>query len=299
MAPGRVSCCRFLSPHLHEDYDLPKSCPFVRIPGSTGDAPPPHRLFRIDVTGENQCREFPLPPGSSQLSMRTCALVSWRRQPAASEAGIDRELAELVGLEILRNELDPAAWSRALAATDGVRQDALAEYTRIRIRQLSADRPARASVFAGRHLKRRSVRSVQDILERSNRGDRLNLPKPKLSLAALVILMLGITASTVCLVKWFEPFVPVQLRTWLPLWGPLAGVSAVLGALLARSLLPKFTVRHDWNTWVAIVGVTACSASLYLGSKLVVLDPPELIRELILEGEDDVRESRDQEIALD
>lgn len=214
--------------------------------------------------------------------MRLFTLSLRAQRSADPEARATRELVELVRLEIFRNELEPALWSAALAVTGGTRENALAEYARLRVRQLSIERPPASRVFEGRLLKAgRRIRSVRDLLELMNRGGRHNLPKPKLSIAGLALLMSGTTACAICAVQLFAPPALGHFEGPLFLFAPLAGLVAVLAALVSRAVLPKVRVRYDWNHWVAIAGIIACLGSLYLGSKLVVSESPGAILELI------------------
>lgn len=213
--------------------------------------------------------------------MRLFALVPRAPQSPDPEALANRELVELVSLEIFRNELEPALWSAALAVTGGSREAALTEYARLRVRQLAIERPPASRVFEGRLLKTgRRIRSAQDLLALMNRGGCNNLPKPKLSIPWLALLMTGTTASAVCASQLLAPGTLDYLKSTL-LFPPLAGLVAVLAALASRAVLPKARVRHDWNDWVAIAGLIACLASLGLGSKLVISRSPELILQLL------------------
>jgi hypothetical protein len=218
--------------------------------------------------------------------MRLFALVPRAQRNPDPEVQANRELVELVSLEIFRNELEPVLWSTAIAAVGADRQAALAEYARLRVRQLSIERPPSSRVFEGRLLKSgRRIRSVQDLLSLMNRGGRNNLPKPKLSVAWLALLMFGTTASSVCAMQLLDARTPGRLEDSLLLLSPLAGLAAVIVALLSRACLPKVRVRHDWNNWVAIAGVIACLGSLCLGSKLIVSKSPELIRHLLSDSD--------------
>ena len=213
--------------------------------------------------------------------MRLFALASRTPQGPDPEAQANRELVELVSLEIFRNELEPVLWSAAIAVGGSDRQASLAEYARLRVRQLSIERPPASRMFEGRLLKSgRRIRSVQDLLSLMNRGGSNNLPKPKLTVAWLVLLMIGTTASSVCAMQLLEQRAPDRLEDML-LLSPLAGLVAALAALVSRAFLPKVRVRQDWNNWVAIAGVIACLGSLCLGSKLIVSKSPELIRQLL------------------
>jgi hypothetical protein len=214
--------------------------------------------------------------------MRLFSLVPRAQRGPDPEEQANRELIELVRLEIFRNELEPVLWSSALSASGGVREAALAEYARLRVRQLSRERPPASRIFEGRLLKAgRRIRSVQDLLVLMNRGDRDNLPKPKLSITGLALLMIGTTASTVCAAPLLGPLSPDRLDGTLLLVAPLAGLVAVFAALFSRAILPKVRVRHDWNNWVVIAGLVTCAGSLCIGSRLIISESPDLILQLL------------------
>ena len=216
--------------------------------------------------------------------MKTFTLAAAVHKLVAPEIQLDREIAERVGQEILRDQLEPGAWATALAASGGEKQDALAVYARIRIRKLSTERrtrQAKSRSFEARRLTTcLGIKTVQDLLDRSNRGGRLNFLRPKLSLTWLLILMIGSTGSMACLIRLLEPFMPDRFEKPALLAAPVLGIAAVGIALLSRALLPKNWVMQGWNTGLAFVGSMACFGSLYLGAKLVARTPPAAIQEM-------------------
>ncbi len=200
------------------------------------------------------------------------------------DAEIDPEIAELVGQEILRDRLEPAAWARALAASGGRKQDALASYARIRMQQVAARRRlrrAKSQSFEARRLTTcLGIKTVQDLLQRSNRGGQLNLLKPRLSYVWLAILMLGSSGSIASLGRLMGRFLPEAVGTWLPGIALLCGIVAVAAVLGLRALLPKRWVMLGWNTGLAMVCTLACFGSLALGAKLIARTSPEVIQKL-------------------
>ena len=102
--------------------------------------------------------------------MKTFTLAAAVHKLVAPEIQLDREIAERVGQEILRDQLEPGAWATALAASGGEKQDALAVYARIRIRKLSAERrtrQAKSRSFEARRLTTcLGIKTVQDLLDR-------------------------------------------------------------------------------------------------------------------------------------
>jgi len=204
------------------------------------------------------------------------------------DAEIDPEIAEQVGQEILRQRLEPAAWARALAASGGKKQDALASYARIRMQQVAAHRRlrrAKSQSFEARRLTTcLGIKTVQDLLQRSNRGGQLNLLKPQLSYIWLGILMLGCSGSVASLGRLLGGFLPESISSWLPGIALFSGIIAVGGVLCLRAMLPKRWVMLGWNTGLALVCTMACFGSLAFGAKLIARTPPDVIRKLTAGG---------------
>jgi len=200
------------------------------------------------------------------------------------DAEIDPEIAELVGQEILRERLQPAAWARALAAGGGRKQEALATYARIRMEQVASTRRLRrekSRSFEARRLTTcLGIKTVQDLLRRSNRGGQLNLLKPRLSYVWLAILMLGCAGSIASLGRLMGHFLPESVGAWLPGLALLCGIAAVAVVLGLRVLLPKRWVMLGWNTGLAFLCSLACFGSLALGAKLIAHTSPDVIRKL-------------------
>lgn len=201
-----------------------------------------------------------------------------------SEQPVDPEIAERVGQEIIQNRLEPAAWATALAASGGKRQDALAAYARIRMQQISAQRRMRrekAKSFEARRLTTcLGIKTVQDLLQRSNRGGQLNLIKPRLSMVWLAILLVGSAGAAASVGRLLGDLVPDRLEPWVPLMALFCGISTVGGVLLLRALLPKRWVMLGWNTGITTVCTLACFASLCFGAKLIARTSPDVIRKL-------------------
>ena len=58
--------------------------------------------------------------------------------PALREqTGVSSAVLKQVGMEVLRQDLEPAAWARALVAGSGTRDDTLSHYARIRVKVLT------------------------------------------------------------------------------------------------------------------------------------------------------------------
>lgn len=197
---------------------------------------------------------------------------------------VDPEVAERVGQEIIQNRLEPGAWATALAASGGKRQDALASYARIRMQQISAQRRMRrdkAQSFEARRLTTcLGIKTVRDLLERSNRGGQLNLVKPRLSVVWLGILMVGSAGTVASVGRLLGDLVPDRLEKWIPVMALLCGMFAVGGVLVLRAFLPKRWVMLGWNTGFTAVCSLACFASLCFGAKLIAHTSPEIIRKI-------------------
>lgn len=205
-----------------------------------------------------------------------------RLNPDDSE--IDPEIAEWVGQEILADRLEPAAWARALAISIGSREDALAAYARIRMRQLTSRRLMRRSKSLAFEARRTTnclgVKTVKDLLARSNRGGQSNLLKPRLSYVWLVILMLGCAGSVASLGRLQAGMLPDGVGAWLPGISLACGIGIVVAVLGLRMWLPKRWVMLGWNTGVMAACSLACFGSLWLGAKLIARTSPEVLRAL-------------------
>lgn len=201
-----------------------------------------------------------------------------------SERPVDPEIAERVGQEIIQNRLEPGAWATALAASGGKRQDALAAYARIRMQQISAQRRLRrdkAQSFEARRLTTcLGIKTVQDLLQRSNRGGQLNLIKPRLSVIWLGILLVGSAGAAASVGRLLGDLVPDRLERWIPAMALLCGMIAVGGVLMLRALLPKRWVMLGWNTGFTTLCSLACFASLCFGAKLIARTSPEVIQKI-------------------
>jgi hypothetical protein len=200
------------------------------------------------------------------------------------ERPVDPEIAERVGQEIIQNRLEPGAWATALASSGGKRQDALAAYARIRMQQVGAQRRLRhdkATSFEARRLTTcLGIKTVQDLLQRSNRGGQLNLIKPRISMVWLGILMVGSAGAAASVGRLLGDMVPDRLEPWIPVIALVCGMAAVAGVLLLRAMLPKRWVLLGWNTGFTAVCSLACFASLCFGAKLISRTSPEVIQKI-------------------
>ena len=217
--------------------------------------------------------------------MKTVTLRAAVHKLVSPQGDLDREIAERVGQEILSNTLEPGAWATALAVSGGKKQDALAVYARLRIQHLSVARKSHHAKFQSFEARRLNtclgIKTVQDLLNRSNRGGRLNLVRPKLSVTWLMILMVGSTGSVACLARLLANVMPGRLEHWLLMSAPLLGVAVVLAALISRMLLPKAWVMQGWNTGLCLAGTIACFGSLFFGAKVVARTPPAVMDQLV------------------
>lgn len=204
----------------------------------------------------------------------------------ADQAGarMDPEIAEQVGQEILKNRLEPAAWANALAVSGGKRQDALAAYARIRLQQLASRnrmRRAKARSFEARRLNTcLGIKTVQDLLDRSNRGGQLNLAKPRLSLVWLGIFFVGSAGTIASLGRLLGESLPDRLERWIPVIALMGGSMAVAGTLVLRATLPKRWVMLGWNLGMTAACTTVCFGSLCFGAKLIAKTSPDVIQQI-------------------
>ncbi|WP_193211735.1 hypothetical protein [Luteolibacter marinus] len=216
--------------------------------------------------------------------MRLFAVTLPAKRPAPTSRAIDPEIAEQVGQEILKNELEPAAWANALAVSGGRRQEALAAYARIRMQQVASrnrQRRAKAKSFEARRLTTcLGVKTVQDLLQRSNRGGQLNLAKPRLSFIWLAILLLGSAGTIASAGRLFGEFIPDRIERLIPAVALICGFITVGGVLLLRVVLPKRWVMLGWNLGLASACSLACFGSLCFGAKLIAHTSPEVIQRI-------------------
>jgi hypothetical protein len=220
--------------------------------------------------------------------MRSAADFRPIEPPVASDRAVSPAIAEQVGQEIIQNKLEPGAWATALAAGGGRHQEALAAYARIRMQQVSAQsrlRRAKALSLEARRLNTcLGIKTVQDLLKRSNRGGQLNLIKPRLSVVWLAILLVGSAGSVASIGRLLGDVVPDRLERWVPAMALLCGLAAVAGVLmlraLLRALLPKRWVMLGWNTALTTTCTLVCFGSLCFGAKLIARTSPEVIQKI-------------------
>ena len=195
-----------------------------------------------------------------------------------SDPTIDPEVAKQVGQEILENRLDPGTWAQALSASGGERQEALAAYARIRIQQVSARRRLRHSKvksFEFRRVKKCfGVKTVHDLLQRSNPGKQLNFLKPQLSIISLMTLGIGSAGCVGAAGRLLGARLPEELAVFLPFVAVMCGLAAITVAVSLRYILPKRWIMLGWNTGMQLACMAACFASLLFGVKLIAHAPP-------------------------
>lgn len=193
-----------------------------------------------------------------------------------------REVAEQVGREILESRLDPGAWATALAEAKGRKQEALAAYTRIRVKQLtkvhrmqkvknrSFESRRIAKCMGDNETREAIARTIQDMLHNSRRsGSTKNYFKPRVSFLWLMLLFIGTAGSVASLCRMLVPRFPEYFNHPPVLIAALAGVATVWGALVLRYFLPKRWVMLGWNTGIVVTCNLVCLCSLFLGTKLI------------------------------
>ena len=168
--------------------------------------------------------------------MRSTAANRPIEKLVACDRPVDPAIAEQVGQEIIQNQLEPGAWANALAASGGKRQEALAAYARIRMQQVTAQsrvRRAKAQSLEARRLTTcLGIKTVQDLLNRSNRGGQLNLIKPRLSVVWLFILLVGSAGTVASTGRLLGDMLPDRFERWIPVAALICGTSAVAGVRL-------------------------------------------------------------------
>jgi hypothetical protein len=191
------------------------------------------------------------------------------------------EVAEQVGREILESKLEPGAWATALYECGGKRQEAIAQYARIRVRQLTKQRRirlAKVRSFESRRLahcmgdqatRELLAKTIQEMLHSNKRGQPLNFLKPRLSMLWLFILFVGTAGMVASLGRLIGSHLPESLANPLIPISLIAGVASVSGAMLLRHLLPKRWIMLGWNTGLVAVCNVVCLGSLCFGAKVI------------------------------
>ena len=191
---------------------------------------------------------------------------------------VDPDVAKQVGREILENRLDPGTWAQALSSSGGERQEALAAYARIRIQQVTTRRRLRNSKVKSFEFRRVTkcfgVKTVHDLLQRSNPGKQLNFLKPRLSLFSLMTLGIGAAGCVAAAGRLLEPSLPEKLTALLPVVALVCGLAAVTAVISLRFILPKRWIMLGWNAGMQFACMVACFASLLFGVKLIAHAPP-------------------------
>ncbi|RYD20463.1 MAG: hypothetical protein EOP88_14970 [Verrucomicrobiaceae bacterium] len=191
------------------------------------------------------------------------------------------EVAEQVGREILESRLEPGAWATALYECDGKRQDALAVYTRLRVRQLTKQRRvrlAKVSNFEARRLAicmgdqatRDSIaRTVQEMLGHGGTRKAKNFAKPRMSLVWMSILFFGTAGTVASFGRLFSHLLPESITSPLTMVALLAGVGVVWSAMVLRYYLPKRWIMLGWNSGLVVTCNLLCLCSVLLGTKVI------------------------------
>lgn len=191
------------------------------------------------------------------------------------------EVAERVGREILESSLEPGAWATALYECRGRREDALAVYTRLRVRILMKQRRlrlAKVNMLESRRLmicmgdqeaRDAIARTVQEVLGNPTREKSSNFVKPKLSFIWMSVLFFGSAGTASSLGRLFSHLLPDPIRNPLSLVALLVGVVAVWTALALRHYLPKRWIMLGWNSCLVYTCSILCLTSLLLGVKVI------------------------------
>jgi hypothetical protein len=211
-------------------------------------------------------------PGTSKSSK---AGTDPKTPPAAAE------VADQVGREILESRLDPGVWATALSQCDGRRQEAMALYTRLRIRQLTklhrlqrvknrSFETRRIAKCMGDNETRASLaKTIQEMLHETRAGKSQNFVRPKVSVVWLTILFIGTSGTVASLGRLFAAEFPEAFAHPLTLVALLSGVGTVWCALVLRYFLPKRWIMLGWNTGLVVACNVVCLSSLFLGTKVI------------------------------
>jgi hypothetical protein len=199
------------------------------------------------------------------------SLIVGKFLPLNPTAGAD--IAKQVGQEILENRLEPGTWATALSESGGNRQEALSAYARTRIQQLTTHRrltTTKVKSFESRRVFQCfGVKTVQDLLQRSNSGESLNFLKPRLSVLSLLTLWIGFSGCVGSAGRLFSKFLPDSLQASLPAVALLSGGVIVALAMTLRFTIPKRCLMLGWNSGLLMACTVVCFGSLLGGVKLI------------------------------
>lgn len=213
--------------------------------------------------------------------MKSQPSISVKKEADAKKLVTVNEVAEQVGREILESRLDPGAWATALYECGGDRQEALALYARLRVRQLTVKRRVRLAKVRSLETRRLEkcmgdqdtrawiARTIQDMLHSDKRGQTLNFMKPRLSFVWLFVLFIGAAGTTSCLGRLFSSVIPVRLAGMVTPAALCAGMAAVTGVVILRYFLPKRWIMLGWNSGLVLACNVVCLSSLFLGTKVI------------------------------
>lgn len=191
------------------------------------------------------------------------------------------EVAEQVGLEILKSQLEPGTWAIALYECEGNRHEALALYTKLRIRSLTKQRRFRLAKVRslesrrllhcmGDQTTREAIaRTIHELLGHPTRGNPKNFLRPKSSLMWLAVLFFGMSGTVASLGRLYDGLLPEVLANLLTLVALLAGVAAVWTAVVIRHLMPRRWMMLGWKAGLVVSCNVLCLCSLFLGAKVI------------------------------
>jgi len=193
------------------------------------------------------------------------------------EDPVPEAISKRVGEEVLTRNFEPGVWAQALAAVSGGRDEALAEYSRLRIAQLMGQQKRvreRAESMEFRRLHScLGVTTVAELLRGMSRVGAANLPRPRLPMLWLAIMAVGLGGCLAAMVNLFAGTSPASTAPWLPVAALCGGLALVaLGGVVTR-LLPNHVLRWVWGEGAVAACGLACLASLMLGTKLLISRP--------------------------
>ena len=190
------------------------------------------------------------------------------------------EISARVGEEVINGRFEPGTWARALASVKGNREDAVAVYAKRRILDLTKERTTAAAKHESLEKRRLracyGVKTVQDILKGMGGSSKaMNLPRPRLPMMGVLLLMLGTTGSFAALTKLSIITVPAGLHHWIPLIALGVGFSTAVATKMLGLVLPPFTLRWVWGHGLIAACAATCIASMLLGAKLMSRNPDD------------------------
>ena len=193
------------------------------------------------------------------------------------ENAAPEEIVKRVGLEVLERNFEPATWAKALSSASGGFEEAVIQYTRLRIAQLTRTHYSRSQRRVETEFRRLNtclgIRSVSELLERMYRGHRPNSPRLRFPLVWTLLMIIGFAGSIGAGCKLFAGHMPATILQGLPAIAIGSSVFLACGLVLGSIFMPKSFHKWFWNEGVIGASAAICLLSAMLGAKVMLTYP--------------------------